>query len=342
MLTNPNRYLTTGSDERSLALKKEFSNLTVQAWQMATPMFDGSLPLIASKQVGPGEPFRFIMESLVDPNDAKFHKTGTTITGTNREFVEGTITSDQVIVTANETGIEDDTISDINYRMNLANSQVQTLKQRYEGYANRLHYSAALSAAVTKNGKTIHNGGNLVRNVAATVATRYPDSTTGADNFDTDAHILAETMTNNFVPESGRIMRITPYIARILRHRTSLFSRDFTSKNTLNSRVITEIAGFMVVVDPNIAALSSNFVDPDMSKYSIDCRVAGTNGQPVALCTAGVMEGKAPIGQAVRMGVTGSLDWETRTNTWFAKTQMFLGMDKMHVYTAGAIAVRTT
>ena len=249
---------------------------------------------------------------------------------------------DQVLVAANETGIEDDIISDIAYRMNLANSQVQTLKQRYEGYANRLHYSAALTAAVTKNGKTIHNGGNLVRNVAASVATRYPDSSTGADNFDTDAHILAETMTNNFVPESGRIMRITPYIARILRHRTSLFSRDFTSKNTLNSRVITEIAGFLVVVDPNVAALSSNFVDPDMSKYSIDCRVAGTNGQPVALCTAGVMEGKAPIGQAVRMGITGSLDWETRTNTWFAKTQMFLGMDKMHVYTAGAIAVRST
>jgi hypothetical protein len=121
-----------------------------------------------------------------------------------------------------------------------------------------------------------------------------------------------------------------------------LFSTDFKSVNNVNKRVVGEIAGFIVEVDPNLAALTGSVVEPGYSKYSVDCSIGAGIGQPVALISCGVQEGRAPIGVAKYSDIAGYYNMDEYTNTHFFKTEIHLGMDIMHPYCAASIEVRTS
>lgn len=337
-----NRFANDGANPRGLLLPQKFNDMVVKAYEMDTPMLDRLAEIANIKDCTSGESFVFRMESLNQATDAWDHEEGAEIIGRKREYVAGTVGVDKILGDAEKVGKADMRLQDIDsMAMKIAMSQIRTIRQRLERRVNALLVRAARVAGVSKNGRTIHLGGFVQSRSAVSVAAAYPDNATGADNFDADAHALAATLDARFVPREGRRMRITPYIQNILRHKVSLFSTDFKSINNVNKRVIGEIAGFIVEVDPNISAFTGNVVEPGYSKYSVDCSIGASTGQPVALISCGVQEGRAPIGVAKYSDIAGYYEMDEYTNTHFFKTEIHLGMDIMHPYCAASIEVRS-
>jgi hypothetical protein len=341
-MSNPYRALNNAGNPTGLLLPKVFNDEVVKAFQMQTPMWTAMNSVANVRTVQGGETFNFTMESMDTANDPVFHVPGSEIVGRAREFIRRTITTDDILVDSIEVNKYDEIVDDIGITAGIASSLVSSIGMRMERQINVVHVNAARAGAETKNGRTIHPGGFVTPRVAADVATAYPNSSTGADRLDEDFHALARNLDLRFVPREGRTARISSYVADVLRHRPQLFINDYKAPNNYNARFITQIAGFDIMVDPNLDSLNTNIVDPKYAKYSANCTPGAGFGQPVALIACGVGLGRAPIGIAMRYGIQGHTEMFEKTNVRFFKAELNLGIGIMHPYCAASIEVRSS
>lgn len=340
---------STGAGDYSLALKQDFNNLVQQQFIQSTPFWNGEIPLAQRKDVTGGREFRFLMRSRTEHTQASNVPAGDFIVGSQRAFAEDTITVDnEPLVSAQDYPIDQQMFASFDVMQGAASEVAVSLAMKFERRMHALALKAARTAAVTKNGLTIHNGGlRVTRSASANVATAYADSSTGSGNFRSDVAQLAYKADLEYVPKQGRYLVVHPYIARILRHETNIFYKEVNAlgmSNSMNQRVIGELEGFTVVVDPVLqyftgssSLTGATYTDVRYSKYNVTCD--GTEGIPAAIACWGSSTGIFPVGVATRQGVYGFMEFDEWTNVTKIKAQVMMGADVMHPWSAGEIAV---
>ena len=353
--SNAQRFLAKGGVDDELALTM-FYNRVLEAFHAKTLFWNAVGPegvgadvipsqMIASEMVSQGKSWQFIQVAL-DDGAVDEHVPGTELLGQQFELDEGLITIDQILVKHYDIPVDQIQLSHFNVIAPVARKLGRGLATDMDIKLLRLSLLAARAAAVTKNGMTIHNGGNSLVRTAANVATAYPVTTTGATNFIDDAYALAELMDNDNVPDEGRYLVITPYIRRVLsKAPDSLFSNDFDAGqfNKLNRRLVGLVAGFNLTFPTNHMPTTDVVTGP--AKYQGDFTAAGAGtGQPVSVALCGADEGNAAIGYVAathpELGpIYTHIGFDERRNTQFLKGQMMVGADILSPFCAGEIAV---
>lgn len=282
------------------------------------------------------------------PEEPEEHTAGDELEGQQWEVVQDDIALDEKPLKAHKSISERDLIvAHFDTLGPLGAENGYALARLANQRLARLAVNAARSSALTSNGMTIHNGGNRVERVAASVAAAYPVSSTGARNFRDDLENLAQIQTEDDCPMQ-RLAIIPPYIKRVLTQNMEIFdirySRD--QKNSLNGNIIGEIAGYQ------IACINGLLPDADVltgpSKYQ-GYYEPGTssNGQPACLAfCAGPGNGmnnkiRAAVGLLIAQGLTAKIDQSARKGDVMLINSLFMGADIMHPYMAGVIDVPT-
>lgn len=326
-------------DDFDLALKM-FSGVVLEAFYRKTVFWDDQGTVMAVQQLNGGKSHQWPIFGR--DNVPTYHEPGTELLGQTFKMDEGIVTVDNILVDHVDVAKVDITVSHFPVIEPIARKLGRSLAQKFDTHAAIIGLNAARTAAVSG----IHDGGNQVTRVAASVAAGYPNSTTGANNFRDDVAQLAYEMDIDNVPEDGRYLYITPYIRQILsRHATDIFDRDYgpgSADNDLNSRRIGNIAGFDVMVTNGLPNTNVTVSGLTPSKYAIDARAAGAEDEPVALALCGAMEGSAAIGCVSAFGITPHMENDERRNTTFMKAQAMLGMGVLSPWCAGSIGVSTT
>jgi hypothetical protein len=348
-MADPIRFMAgPTSGDYELALKM-FWGSVVEAFRDQVVLFPwadgeggGNGPAVVdTKVISTGNSHQFLMMS--DMPEAEEHIPGNRLEGQPFGIAEGTITVDGYLVQHAEVPNDQLRLSHFDVLGKLGRKLGYGLARKYDNRFFRLGVLAARSGIVSKDvdGTTlnIHNGGNRVERVNATVAGAFPVSSAGARNFRDDAEALAELMDNDFVPEEGRHLYITPYIRRILQQDTGIFDERFTrdiGDNSLNSRAIGKLAGFYI--HPVAGRLPDTNVQSGLSKYRGNFTIAGT-GQPVALAMCEAADDTAGIGAVIADGILPEMERDIRTSTTFMKASILCGAGIMHPWKTGVIEV---
>lgn len=335
-MSNPSRFLADSTGDFGLSLKKFWGNV-VEAYRSETVLIDNNSPVIAMKNDTGTNSYQFLM--LADLPDPEYHTPGSELLGQQFEVQDGTITVDDIEVVHYDVPWDQWIKSHFDMAGTLGTRGGKKIARKMDKRAFQLLVNTARTAAVTKNGLAIHAGGQRITNSAATVATRYPVSSTGAQNFRDDAAALAQGYDDTFVPAGNRKLFITSYIRRVLGKDTTIFDDRFTinQTNSINDRKIGRMEGFDVI--PVMDRIpSTNITTERFTKYNVNALVAGT-GCPVAVAVAGAEEGVAPIGMVTMSSLTPYMAPDERRDTIFIKVKTLYGMGILHPWTAGTIEV---
>jgi len=351
MPDNVQRFLADGGSDYGLSLKV-FWGSVVEAFRNRVMLFpfngmyaDNVGPqFIAHKALSGTNSTQFLMWS--DMPAAEEHTPGDELNGQQFEVEDGTISIDGFL-TAHVEVPEDQLLASHFDVLQQAGSKLgYQLADKYDRRLFVLGCNAARTAAVTKNGRTIHNGGNLVQGTNATVAGAYPVSSAGAIAYRNSAEELAQAMDEDDVPETGRYLFITPYIRRVLNQDTSIFDVRYSQNsndNNFNNRLIGKLAGFDILVANNKLPRTNITLatEPTYSKYRGDFTVGATTGTPVGLALCGAQDGMAAIGSVSLQGIVPEMEKDIKRSVYFMKAQILMGADVMHPWCAGSIEVQS-
>lgn len=326
-------------EDFDLALKM-FSGFVLEAFYRKTVFWDDMGTIMAVQQLNGGSSHQWPI--IGRDNTPDYHEPGTELLGKTFKMDEGIVAIDNILVDHVDVARADLVTSHFEVFRPFATKLGRSLAIQFDTNAAIVGLRAARTAAVSG----IHDGGNQVTRVAADVATAYPNSVTGANNFRDDVAQLAADMDLDNVPEDGRYLYITPYIRQILsRHATDIFNRDFgpgSEGNDLNTRRIGILSDFNVMVTNGMPATNISPSGLTPTKYGGNFTAAGADDQPVALALCGAQEGSAAIGTVVGFGIEPHMSPDHRRNTTFMKAQAMLGMDVLSPWCAGSVGVSTT
>lgn len=305
--------------------------------------------LVQSKTITGGKSHQFVL--FGDDTEPERHTPGTELLGQQFEFDEGSVTIDKILVAHKDVPLDQIQLSHFDVLRPVAVSNGRTLATTFDKLLAITAVNAANTAAVTKNGMTIHSGGNAVTRTANSVALGYPNTSTGAGNFSDDVATLAYNMDLDNVPETERYLIVSPYIKLVLAKDTTLYDRDYSGVNIPNSyvdRVIGRMHGFTILWSnhlPSTAITSASLGGSLPSKYQGTYTVSGTYGAPVAVALAGASEGRAPVAYVAasnpQLGpIYTAIVNDERRNTQFLKAQMMAGAGVLYPPSAGVIQVK--
>jgi hypothetical protein len=336
--SNPSRFLNNAAGtEYALSPEEMFQMGVVEAFRDEVIFADS--PAIQRKIISQGNSHQFYL--MADTPDPEEHTPGDELLGQQFEIDEGNITIDGIVVAHHDVPLDQMRLANFDILGPLARKTGERIARFYDNRLARLLVLTARGAAVTKNGLSVHSGGNRVFVDNESVATAFPVSSTGASNFLDAAQELAEAMDNDNVPEGGRYMWIDPYIRRVLAKDTGIWDVQYAqnaSGNNLQGRLIGKIAGFEVMVAKN--RIPSANVTTGPSKYQGTFSVTSANsavGRPVAIVAAGGQYGMAPVGIVQHGGVESVMVPDERRNTVFVKSQVLMGAGQLHPWCAGVI-----
>ena len=366
-------------DARDLALKV-FSGTVYEAFTAKTVFFDNTGNIMATKVLTGGHEAQWPIMGK-DPS-ASYHTPGAELIGAADaiRMAEKVVRVDDILVAYVDVPFNDLNISHFDVLGPFATKLGRALATDMDKKLAIVGVRAAREAADT--GAHIHDGGQVVTRDDgvtstddASVASAYPNNSTGSGNFRDDVAELAQKFDEDNVPEDGRYLFVSPYIRTILRHEGSswgstasgtvygpagnIYDRDLTSApGDLNKRIIGMLEGFNVILTNNLpAGTIANSGNPD-TKYDLvatgrddagkgdadtgyDQDEAKANAKPAALALCGASEGSAAIGMVQAAGLRSVIQDDERRNTKFLKSQMMVGADVLCPWTAGYVCVFT-
>lgn len=335
MSWNAQNFLNKSGDEWGLAIK-QYLGTVISKFRESSLLWNDPT-VIARHMIDKGQSHQFIM--FGDTPDPEEQPDGAELLGQQFEFDEDTITVDKRLIAHKVVPTQRLLVSHFDPLRPLAEANGTKLSEYFDRILFRVGVLAARTSSLTKNGLTIHTGGNTVSRSGGDLTTVYADSSTGSGNFRADVAELAQNMDEDDVPNDPMYRRlyIPPYIRRILRHETNIFDSDFSRelRNSMNGRVIGELEGFAVMVTNN---LPSTNITTGVSKYQGDFTYNGSTGRPAALALCGA-PGKQAIGFVQLEGVTPYVDMDQWNNNVRSKAQMMVGADVMYPPAAGEIQV---
>lgn len=351
--STPYRYLGKAtSDDQTLALKM-FSGTVLEAFRNSTLLWDNQGTFMATKHMASGKSAQWPL--FADDPTPIYHTPGDFLAGQNIPVSEVVVNIDDILINDVDVAKEDVDISHFDvfspYAMKLGRGIARDLDKK----AIRVGLDAARTGSETVSSVNIHNGGNRVTravgstSASITLAQAYPNSTTGATNFLTDLGNLARLMDEDNVPEAGRSLLISPWIRMVLGNNTAIFDRDYNSaafSGERNKRILGNVEGFDVFYTNHLPSTDETGTSGGMSwpaKYLGNFtgvqNSSESYGLPAALALCGAQEGQAAIGSVMADGMSSSMDWDHRRNTWHLVSQIHLGLGKIAPYCAGEIAV---
>lgn len=211
----------------------------------------------------------------------------------------------------------------------------EILARRIDQHLFATGVRAARSAAVIKNGVTIHNGGNRVTQTnGTTITTAYPRSTTGVGRFVDDLAQLNYLMDLDEIPSGpeNRTAFVDPWIYNILTAVDSsngiaaaYFNRDFVNPG-INDYLMHRI---MVVENVNIVPVNNRL--PTGVKSSGPVQSQGNferdgDGLPAVLMLARDPM-RSAVGYAeVEGGLRTVFEQDNKRGTWFQLGEIQYGM----------------
>lgn len=334
--SNAMRFMADSTGDYGLALKMYMGSL-VEAFRDKTYLFD-SPGIMRKNAVGTNQHQFLMLSELPEPES---HTPGDELLGQQFEIQDGTITIDDILVSHFDVPLDQIVLSHFSVVNELAPRSALELARSYDQRLTNLVINTARTSSVSKNGLVIHGGGNRVANSGTTLAGRYPDSSTGAQNFRGDAAQLAQLMDEDNVPEEGRVMYIDPYIRRVLGRDSTIFDVRFSpgNPNNLDRRAIGLLEGFTII--PMVGRLPSTVVTQySQSKYNGNF-TAANGGLPAAFALSSATSGQAAVGAVTALGINSKMVEDDRRNTTFIKSQMLMGAGQLHPWCAGVIDVTT-
>lgn len=336
--SNPSRFLADATGDFGLTVKAYWGSV-VEAFRDESILFDDALGILDKKTVTGTNSHQFLM--MADLPQSEEHTPGTELLGQQFEVQDGTITVDTILTSHADVPLDQMLQSHFDIAGKLGPKQGARLARDYDARIFNLGLNTARGTAAYKNGLLVHNGGNVVRDVNATsLAAEYPVTSVGALLFRDRVAELAQLMDEDFVPEDGRILLITPYIRRVLSADPTIYDVRYgqnSNENNLNKRAIGELEGFKVVVAKGRIP-STNISSYTQSKYNVNALHAGT-GVPAALAFCSARAGSAAMGVVTLQGINTVMVPDERRNTMFIKSQMLIGAGQLHPWCAGSIEV---
>lgn len=353
--SNAQRFLAKGGVDDELALEM-FYGLVLEAFHAKTLFWNAIGPdgvsdeqidgrVVSSKIITAGKSWQFPI--IGEDGDPEEHSPGTELLGQQFEIDEGNITIDGISTKHYDVPIDQVQLAHFDVLGPVAKKTGRSLATDFDKKLVITGVKAAMTAAVTKNGMTIHNGGNSVQRTAGSVAAAYPVTVTGSQQFRDDVAQLAQLMDEDNVPEEGRYLVIDPYMRRVLTKDPTIFDARYSTErsNDLNRRIIGHMEGFDLLPPTN--HLPSTNITTGRAKYQGDFTVTGADdGQPVALALCAADEGSAPIGYVAAsqpdLGpIYTYMGKDERRNTHFIKGQMLVGAGVLSPWTAGSVMVKS-
>lgn len=344
-VSNPFIFGGTGADTTALFLKK-YTDSFVEAPRSSVFLWDSGVNVVNRRTVENGKSHQFLMNGDV-PDSEEFNP-GDEMLGQAGAVDEGTITVDKYLVAHKFIGQDQMRESHFELLPKLAKQHKSIIERRYDRRLFTLGALAARTAAVTKNGLTIHNGGNRVtRSGTAAVATAYAASSTGAANFSTDLISLGYQMDLDNIDPNQRFLWLTPYMRSVVQYDTSLkiFSRDFINgENQIMKRQVRELHGFQIMDFPNTTTSGGPFPDQNLqseslSKYNGNFTIQAADGTPVALALCGGMAGEAAVGVVNYDSLQNFVIYQQEKLGWLVGSYILCGAGQMHPWCAGSVEV---
>lgn len=348
------KFLGTGSDDEAMALKMYSGHFT-SAPRSSVFLWDNGLPGIYRKTITEGKSHQFLMGADVpEPED---FEPGDEIVGQQFAVDEGTITADKYLVASHKVPKDQMKLSHFDILPKLAKLHKSKLERRYD---RRLAITACLAArsttAVTKNGLSVHPGGNRVIRAGSSatsdtaVAAAYAASSTGAANFRADLRTLGLNMDIDNIDPESRYIWATPWIRQVLLYDNTaqLFSEDYIDPmtNRQQSRKVTLVEGFKILGWPNSTAnggpLPNENFTTELSKYNADFTPGTSVGTPVALSLASDGEGGAAVGVVQFEGIQHVVKYLDSQLCWLVMSYMYCGCGVMNPWCAGSVEVSNT
>lgn len=346
MPVNAVQFGATGSDENALYLKV-YSGSFIEPWREATHLWDDNSGVINRQTVESGKEFQHLrFADIPEPDD---FDPGNDLVGQGFAVDEVNITPDKYLVAHQWIRRDDMKKSHFQVLPRLARSHASRIGRTYD---KRLFILAAAAArqttAVTKNGLTVHKGGNRVTRSGGTVATAYPASTTGAANFRADLRTLGRRMDEDQIPAGGRRLWFRPDVRESLLYDNTnqVFSRDFNSMNDQQMRKVMELEGFGVVGFPNASSNGGPLPDEDftgasLSKYRYNFTSQASDGIPAALALCVGPDGGAAVGVKTYENVQHVVRYYDEKLCWLVASFLYVGCGILDPWCAGSVEVIT-
>ena len=340
-------YLDTTAADQALALKM-YSGIFQEAWRQSTYLWDNSIGVIARQTVDSGKSFQFLQ--MADSPPAEEFTPGDEMLGQAYAVAEGTITVDGYLVAHKAVPRDQMKIGHFDILPKLAKGNARVIGQRYDKRLFSLACQAARASASTKNGLTVHNGGNRVTRTGGAVATAYPASATGAANLRADLRTLARRMDEDNIPngKGQRLLWLRPDMREVLLYDTTaqVFSFDYQSGNDISARTLVNLEGFEIVDFPNTVTNGGPFPDSNVttdafSKYNANFSIGASNGTPVALALCSGPDSQAAVGVVTFESVQHVVKYVEEKLSWLVFSFVLVGAGQLSPYCAGSVEVIT-
>lgn len=349
-------FLSDGSSELALA-RKIYSNNFIESFRKRSRMLMDSSGLVDKRDVSGSASFRFYMFGET-PEPEKEYLAGEDLNGQDYATKEGDVNVDDIIVAHKMLGLRDATVSHLNVLPQLGRENGRVVALELDRRILNQHVAAARTAAVTKNGLTIHNGGLRVyrsggsATVSTAMGTAYPQSSAGAANLRDDLKQLAYLADVAQWPEDGRFIVLDSYLKNVLGYDSQaaqLFSRDYINgENKLVQRKVMEVDGWKILFWETRVSQGGLLPDSNINSYTRSTKFnnnflpQASDGYPAVLAFAGGGEDNASVGMGTWLGIQDDLDYNKRNHTWLAQSYCLTGIEKMRPWCAGTIEVRST
>lgn len=344
---NAVQFLDTSSGDQALALKI-YSGSFVEAYRNTAKLVNTSLPVVHRKTVSGAISYQLLQMADIPDPDEEFTP-GNQLLGQDYGVAEVTVSRDKYIIAHKWVPRDEMHTSHFDIMPKLARSHARKIAMVADKRLFALSVLAARTAAVTKNGLTVHSGGNTVTRSGGSIASAYPLSATGAANFRADARALFQAMSEANIPAEGRYMWIPPVMQSVLQYDNTgqLWSNDYNAGtgNDVNNRQLKVFEGFKIVDTVNQVSgggsLPNTNVTTGPSKYQGNFTAATSTGIPAAvvLCEGG--EGDAAISMGTWESVQNVVWYDPTRLAYFVGSFLLMGAGKMSPWLAGSIEVKT-
>jgi hypothetical protein len=335
---NAPALLNKGGDDQALALEMAMNTMLEQFYAQRV-FYDNTGTIYQRKATGSGKSWQF--EWLADGPEAEEFTPGDEMLGQEYEFDDGNVTVDKPLVAHKAIRRDQQLMAHWDVLEPLIRQNTRKVAEKLDTRIAVTLINAANTAAATKNGFTVHPGGNAVtRSGHATIAAAYPNTVTGAKAFRDDAYQLARLQDEDNVPKDGRYMFVQPYIKQVLFQDTALFDKDLTGvPGDLNRRVLGNLAGYWLIESNRIPTTNITAgVEPN-SKYQGDFTVASATGLPAAVTCCGARDGMSAIAEVEQLALHSHLKYFEFNMAWRTYTGVINGYGVLHPQAAGVIAV---
>lgn len=241
-----------GSDPLALALTT-YEGIFAEAFSQKNTLFDS--PYIYKSGQGGNGTFR-IYRGASPAEAVKQYTPGDTMVGQQMEMDNVDISVEPLIRSQYRVGIDQVRASPVEFAMRAARHCSMNIKNDLSRRAAIMAVQAArtsVNTAVTKNGLTVHMGGNRITRSGASVVAAFPRSATGAANIRSDLRELALAQDLDGVPNgpSHRSLWTIHQMRDVLTfdNTAQVFSSDYNKVNDQQTRTTRIIEGYTVDVE---------------------------------------------------------------------------------------------